>query len=306
MIDEEWLKGLDFVSDTGMHIRGLAGVGANNVVFNADAPDGKKLVMKTRRHHLGFHIKEIPLLLSGTPRYDLDRVNRKLLKLIGNDDLDEMTAEYDRLFSALLKMFHGADRGLGAEQMALLLPLICLKMTPSCPEALQFLLATRMTARRLEEIATLAPGDPGDWKTMFIEVNGENFKISGTHQELTTWAKGMIEVRERLQPGAPLEPETLPENPLYVWGAAVMDGFFTDAELPEVVRFIEAKFGRLPSHPRVGVFLDQIVAIATALTCLNYSEVARLVKLCGMLGFMFDIHDKDWKVVASSMRPDLI
>lgn len=79
MIDEEWLNSLDFVGAGGLRFQGLAGLGSENVVFNATAPDGKKLVTKVRRHHLGFHIKEIPLFLSEKPLYDSNRVNKNCL-----------------------------------------------------------------------------------------------------------------------------------------------------------------------------------------------------------------------------------
>jgi len=83
MIDEAWLNSLDFAGVHGLHIKGLAGLGSEKVVFRASAADGKELVLKTYRHHLGYHIKEIPLHLSDKPMYDVERVNKKLLRLVG-------------------------------------------------------------------------------------------------------------------------------------------------------------------------------------------------------------------------------
>jgi len=86
---------------------------------------------------------------------------------------------------------------------------------------------------------------------------------------------------------APLSPQTLSSNPLFVWGAAVMDGFFTDDELPRVVKFVEAMMGRLRALPDADLFLRQITAVAAALTSVSDCDIKRLMKLCGLLGFHF-------------------
>jgi len=110
MIDEDWLNSLDFVCEGGLRFRGLAGVGALSITFIAYGEDDEKFAIKARRHHLGFHIREIPLFMSGAPMYDVDRVNRKLSKLIGNDNLDETTSAYDKLFDALVATFHNEEK----------------------------------------------------------------------------------------------------------------------------------------------------------------------------------------------------
>ena len=74
--------------------------------LNATAPDGKRLVLATYRHVLGYHIREIPMVLSEKPMYDVNRLNRKLSQLIGDDTLDEMTSEYDRLFSSVIRILY--------------------------------------------------------------------------------------------------------------------------------------------------------------------------------------------------------
>jgi hypothetical protein len=106
MIDQEWLGNLDFIRPDGLHIKGLAGVGSEKVVLNATAPDGKQLVLQTYRHVLGYHIREIPMVLSEKPMYDVNRLNRKLTQLIGDETLDKMTSEYDRLFSSVVRILY--------------------------------------------------------------------------------------------------------------------------------------------------------------------------------------------------------
>jgi hypothetical protein len=307
MLDEEWLNSLDFIGIGGMRIHGLVGLGSENIVFGATSPDGEKLVTKVHRHHLGFYIKEIPLFLSETPHYNVDRVNIKLLNLVGNPMLDELTCEFDRMFSSIINILHKLERmdndtlGLAAAFIPMMLGN---KLAPYCPESIHFAIATPQVKRRLGEIASLPePGSDADPSELFPRVNGPNFPIVGTRNSLVKWATTMLELREALVPSAPFDPESLSDDPLFVWGAAVMDGFFTDEELPKVASFLEQKFGRLPSHPQAGIFMQHIDALCHLLTgVLKDSEVSRFVDLCGRLGFMLDVHDANGKKVASSMK----
>jgi len=68
----------------------------------------------------------------------------------------------------------------------------------------------------------------------------------------------------------------------------VMDGFFTDDELPAVADYIEQHFGRLPARDDIFPLLNQCTAIAELMTFyLKESEVARFVKLCAACGLHF-------------------
>lgn len=307
MIDQEWLENIDFVRPDGLHIKGLAGIGSEKVVLNATAPDGKRLVLATYRNVLGYHIREIPMIISDKPMYDLNRLNRKLAQLVGDDTLDEMTAEYDRLFCSVIRILYNActQNSESKSNVPMVVAAVSLFLTPAEPDALRFLLATPMMNRRLQELASLKP-DPDDAASMFVHVNGPDFPINALMDEVTEWAKSMLVYCAETMNQAPSEPDTLSQNPLFVWGAAVTDGFFADEELPAAVTFVKEKFGALPSHPRVAQFLEQITAIAGLMACaLNESKLPRLVKLCGMLGFMFDVYDRSGKVVASSMLSGL-
>ena len=304
MIDQEWLNNLDFVRPDGIHITGLTGLGSEKVVLSATEPGGQKIVLQTYRHHLGYHIREIPMVISDKPLYDINRVNRKLAQLIGDDTLDQMTCEYDRLFSSVIRiLYNGSTQSAEAKaNIPMVVGALSIFLCPGNPDALPFLLATPMMKNRLEELAAMTP-DPNDFSSMFVHVNGPNFPIDGLMDNIKEWARKMLQFRAASAARAPFEPATLSQNPLFVWGAAVMDGFFTDEELPAAVAFIEQKFGRLPSHPRMTQFLEQIGAIADLMACaLKDSELERLVRLCGMLGFAFDVMDAKGKVVASSMR----
>jgi len=295
---------LDFVRPDGMHIKGLSGIGSEKVVLKAIAADGEELALMTYWHILGYHIREIAIVISEKPMYDVDRLNRKLFQLVGDDTLDEMTAEYDRVFSSVIRiLYQGCTQSAESKaNVPLVVGALSMLLAPSDPDALPFLLATPMMKRRLEDLANLTP-DPDDPASMFVHVNGPNFPIDGLAQQVTEWAKTMLKYCADPQSQAPFEPATLSQNPVFVWGAAVTDGFFTDEELPRAVAFIKERFGRLPTHPRMLQFLEQITAIATLMACtLKESELGRLMKLCGMLGFMFDVHDRDGRIVGSSMR----
>src|ERR1700688_3280353 len=95
MIDTEWLKGVQFNTNSG-RVTGLAGVGSQWIVFNCDTitedPElGKEVVIKIlNTPRLGWHIREIPPDLESPPTYDASRVNRKLRAQVGNPLFDSM------------------------------------------------------------------------------------------------------------------------------------------------------------------------------------------------------------------------
>jgi hypothetical protein len=293
MIDEEWLRDLRFTTADGVRITGLVGLGSGNIVFEGTLPDGERVVLKLRRHHLGFHIRELPLFLTGTPAYDVDRLNRKLLRLVGNPLLDEMTRDYDRLYSSVIKVLH--EHGTTG--------LIGSTLTPESTETIPFILQTPGMRRRLADIAALG-GDVTDLREAIVNVNGENFRITGFRKQLVEWAERTLGEAERIwQPNADIHADRLPENPLYVWGAAVTDGFFTDAELPRAVDFITEQFGPLVKHPEMITFMEQASGLAHLLAqFLNESEVTRFVKLCAMAGFIFTVIDRSGAEIANGYQ----
>ncbi|MEM8557132.1 MAG: hypothetical protein AAGG50_04840 [Bacteroidota bacterium] len=288
MIDEQWLSGLKFIGPRGATVDGIAGIGSENIVFNATLPDGKRVVLKVRRYHLGFHIKELPLFLTGSPQYDIGRLNRKLLARVGDPLFDMMTSEYNRLYSSILAIMHKAK-----------VPgLILSVMTPDSVETLPFILHTPGMQRRLRELAALTDSD--EPKNPVITVNGPSFPFLGTRESIRDWAQESLESIERLwQTDPDIAPESLPENPLFVWGAAAMDGFITDDEMDDVATFVTEHYGPLASHPRAATFVSQANALANLLVqFLKENKVERFVKLCAKLGFLFQATDREGRVVA--------
>lgn len=178
--------------------------------------------------------------------YDVNRLNRKLAQLIGDETLDEMTSEYDRLFCSVIRiLYEGCTQNAQSRaNVPMVVATLSLLLTPSDPDALPFLLATPMMNRRLKELASLTP-DHDVPASMFFRVNGPNFPIAGLMDQVTAWARSMLAYCAERQPRAPFEPDTLSQNPLFIWGAAVTDGFFTDEELASAVAFVEQQFGTL-------------------------------------------------------------
>ena len=96
-----------------------------------------------------------------------------------------------------------------------------------------------------------------------------------------------------------LSPETLLENPLYVWGAAVTDGFITDDEMPRAAAFVDAPFTG-PGQPDV-TWRFQIQALAVAHMLDHFlgglpadyqtdTHVERFVWFCELAGYGFPLN----------------
>jgi hypothetical protein len=297
MIDEDWLKNLEFQSSDGILVTGLEGLGSEKVVFRATMSDGKHIVLKVYRHHLGFHIREIPLFLSDNKSlYDLNKVNQKLLRLLGNPLLDSWTCEYDRLYCSLIKLMHefGLDSLMMSSAFKDIEMMGSIMNTIDLNEAISFIIHTPGIMRRLQDWASL-PEKYNDPTEAILNVNGPNFQFIESRFILIKWAKETLGKIEKVSPC--LKPSELPMNPLYVWGAAVMDGFFTDEELPQVVAFLNNQFGPLKKMPKAVIFLEQIKAISYLLSYFfKESKVQRLVEFCGLLGFHYQNKDRQGKI----------
>lgn len=287
MIDEQWLSSLRFRALKGLEVHGLEGLGSEAVVLEATTPEGRPVVLKIRRHHLGFHIRELPLFLTEEPAYEVGTVNQKLAMLMGEPLLDTMVEDYDRLHGSVIRLLErvgfetlllgSALRGIAPAGLAAV----------DNTEALQFFLQTPGIRRRLDDWAELSP-ESGSIAETILTVNGPNFPFTRLRANLIAWANATREEIDRLEPV--LRPSELVDNPLYVWGAAVMDGFFTENELPEVVAFLDDRYGPLRKHKDAFLFYQQIRVIGHLLV--NYlkdSHASRLDQLCAMLGFPLDL-----------------
>lgn len=195
-------------------IVGLQGYGSEHVVFRVTTPDGKDAVYKTYVTHLGFHIREIPLFLSGAPMYDINRLNRKLDKLTGEPRIDQMANDYNRIFSGILQAIHrlgfkGVVRGYADLQNI---------------EALMFIVCSSPFMARLQDFSEM--GNSEDDPDEIIFVNGPSFEFSESRSGLRRFSLETIEAINSIRPATVASrPGKLSYNPLFVWSAAMTDSF---------------------------------------------------------------------------------
>jgi hypothetical protein len=298
MIDVEWLRGLHVNSPDGV-IHGFLGMGTEWVVLQCTHSDGMETALSIRKNHLGFHIGEVSHMLTDTPGYDMGRVNRKLRQLTetggaetGGADL--IIAPYDELYSKVISL-------LAAGGMPKLLSEARSSMgTVIGAMAVPFILSTAAIRRRLEDIASVDAGMDGAEP---VTVNGPAFPFSGDRGKLASWARLMTEFLsewlEQVSPDPADRADLLEDDPLYIWGGAAMDGFFTDDELPAVVEYITETFGWLPEHPMAYAYSQHAFILSNVLsTFLNEARAMRLVKLAAMLGFLFPVLDRSGNQVS--------
>jgi hypothetical protein len=294
-LDEEWLDGLRFTSVGGVKVNGLQGLGSEKVVLKGQMPEGKQVVLKTFRWHLGYYIKEIPPFLLDPPSYDLNRLNMKLANLVGDQLIDQACGEYHRLFSLLIAKI--LDDGLVPLAMG---SHLVVNLTDSVP----FLLATPGIRMRLQEIANL---DERDDDNPFVTLNAP-FVISDLRSRVRERAeKALGELKRLPRPQGDFEPEKFADDPVLVWLGAVMDGFFTEEQFDVAAKFIERKFGALTTDPRAGIRLLHLSALLDAYAYFlrkqeDRESIRRAVCFLARCGCVMDVSDHDGNVVASGMR----
>lgn len=293
MIDEEWLRGLQFDSPNG-RITGLAGIGSQWIVFHCRHENEDHVLKIPNTPHLGWSIHEIPPDLSATRLYDVGRLNAKLLRLVGNELIDDMCEAYNDVYAAVLRMLHTS----GLEGLA--------RFANDDRDLLQsfaFILHTPGMRRRLEDLALLdlSHHQPHE----IVLVNEMSGLIEDTRENIVTWAKQMsITIDRGVVAPKHLAPSRLPANPLFVWGGAVLDGFFTDQEMADALAFIAAHFGRLTGRDDAMVLGEQVFALMALLGCVSDPEkIRRFVRFCAMAGFRFvDEHGNE--IPAERVIPD--
>lgn len=287
MIDREWLAKLDFESIAGKVVE--TKLGTEKVVFIVENDKGEQHAMKTLKNHLGFHICEIPPMLTKNPIYDVDIVNDKLNKMLGNPFYDAMPHDYDRLYSLLTKiLFEKGVQGV-----------IASLFSSESTETLPFILGTPGIKRRIHELKELTSSKSFN-EDRPIDINGPNFPIK-IWPGVTKWEGVNLDSISAFCSG--YEPQTLHDNPLFIWGGAILDGFFNNDELKHAAKYINANFGNIPSRSDANVLVSQIDAISSLLVqFFDNIKIERLVKFCAYCGVIFDVHDKKGNDVCSGLK----
>jgi hypothetical protein len=235
MIDEDWLdQQLRFELPRGYRLDGCQ-VGGSWVALKVIYPDGKPWAIRIPKELFLFpsYIHEVPNWIAPSPQYDLGRLNRKLGGLLGDPQLHILISSYNNLFSSFVNSFQEA----GVSDLDEIVG-----ETEEATQAIRFFLQTQAVSYRLEDLSSQTE-DP----------------------RTREWAEGALEALARMGSGDPqLRPESLLDNPLFVWGGAVMSGFFTRAELPYAVSDVVNHMDSV-SEQHAQAFLRQAVLLIEAL-----------------------------------------
>jgi hypothetical protein len=132
------------------------------------------------------------------------------------------------------------------------------------------------------------------------------FEISVDRKEITPLAESILSSIEELVPDLPyLKPESIINNPLYIWGAAVMDDLITEETMPIAISFIREKFGNLSKHPEMENWISQLAWFANLyVQCLDQgqnneiSRIKKFLRFCLHAGYVFPIYDKDGNMIS--------
>jgi hypothetical protein len=296
LIDEEWLSGLRFTAANGVDITGLAGTGADAVVLKGvitEGPDkGQEVALKTYRHHLGYHIREIPPFLNPDPVYDMQVLNEKLASLVDEPGVDAMISSWDRLFSGLTKTIF--DKGFD------FLSVISLSSAFLLSDSLPLLAYSSPIRRRLLEMRSLAEDDDP-----FVRVNGPSFPIDGFRKQVKDRGTDLLTALDR-GIAAPDGFNDLEKNPLFVWGGAAMEGFFDAAGEEAAVEYMSEVYGPFPRSPEAARLLDEADALANVYAYFfdkdeDREAVVRFTSLCAHAGLVFNAVGKTGETIANGM-----
>lgn len=283
MIDQQWLNSLKFKCKFGQ-VTHCLGMGSSKVVFHCIKQDGSEEALKTYTNLIAFHIQEIPPIFEPEISYDYNSINKKLFDMVGHPRFDQMSYYYDRLHSLIIKMI--SENGIAGVLTSL--------WTPDSVTALPFILNSPGIKFRLRDIAETP------LELIYATVNSSNWPVSGSPKKLRKWSKEALENLPHYE--VETSPETLINNPLYIWGSAVLEGFFPGESLSIASQYITKKFGSLAQRRDALQTLEQFDAIASLLCQYELgAPIDRLVELGSLCGIGTQIVDKKGKIIASGI-----
>lgn len=259
-IDEDWLntlKGLRFrVGEEEFEYVDLRGYGSSNVAFGVIDSHGQPQVLRMTRKLWTFpsYVRELPAHFSlGRPQ-DPERLLRKLDRLIGDPMLDRIVQDYDGLYRLLVDNLHDWP------------PFDTLTFNDAAMgEFLWFGVRAPGTLALLDRLACASESRP----------------------ETVAWARQTVDLlrRERIGPDPSLTPETLHANPLYVFGGALLEGFFGD----DSTQAVDRVYSHLTAHPtEVQTFAVQALALSELLRFLQIPGAESFAKLYEATGKRFE------------------
>ena len=294
MIDEDWLREVRGRTPQGFNVTGLLGVGAEAVVFKVQDKEGNSFALKTSRATLAYHIQELSLALSCDRKYSVATVNEKLYKLVGNKSYHRMVLWYHKVHVRYLRIIQKVGvRG----------SLFSTNSIQSI-EYLPFFLKSPGMIERLTELVEW-PDDDLESALIFMPEDPAGGGLQDTVFSARRWAAEAIrDISQLSDRAAPYVPDRLYNNPLIIWGGAIISDFFVDDELEQVATFIRDRFGWLPNREDVFEFQGQFFCVADMLAEQFEGELdvelARWLRLAGLCGIRGQITDRSGRVVASS------
>jgi hypothetical protein len=247
-LDEDWLGDLRFrmrmTADDGgglvsgiYTITGLLGAGSNNVVFRTTSPDGLDAALRLPRRILSVpsYIRELPPHMNLGVQFDAARLERKLDRLAGVAALDTVVDAYRSLYMLIIENLHA---------------------WPSFQDI-------TWEERSIEAAVKLGVKMPG--------TQAELVRLaSSSHAVTREWATATRESIDNVTVDSGTE--DLHANPLYIWGGAVLEGYFADDPGVAVVQ----AFRRLYADPdHIDLFMAQGWAIAYLLELFDITDQYR-------------------------------
>ena len=206
-IDDDWLKGLKQfriglslsrpdgkLSKDEYNVIGVLGHGTASVVFDAKDAQGNAVALKMLRKDWSFasYIRELPPGMS-LDRYEgQQRLRSKIERLYGDPMLDRIVGDYDHLYRSLVDNLHDWP------------PFDQIKWnSEEAAQVMSFGVRMPGTIAKLSQLASASTSRP----------------------ETAAWAERTLGVLGSIKVDPVLLPEILPENPLYVWGGAILSGY---------------------------------------------------------------------------------
>jgi hypothetical protein len=209
---------------------GVGGAGSTNIAFKVDDPDSRPFAIKMTRRSWSFacYIRELLPSASGEGERDLQRLYRKLDRLVGDPMLDGVVTTYRDLYRTLVDNLHAWP------------PIDELRW--ESPEVAQFV-----------AFGIRAPGTRSLMRKLAAQPK--------CRTETVDWVNRTLPLLDRVELDAVFRPESLHENPLYVWGAGMLEGF-VNADSEETKRRTRDLLAARPD------WIDTFNAQAWALDCL--------------------------------------
>jgi len=232
-------------------IQELIAIGSYKVVFSVGDQVIKILKEQCR---FAVQIEEFPLPFvsqDGKPAYNLDTLNAKLSRLASSPYLCEITPEYETIRDNVIDSLYK------------------LRTDPNEFRVLDAMGAMTCSSAVERQLRVLAQDD--------------------TDRRVARAAKKASRLLRRIKPDIlPVaHARDLVNNPLLVWSAAHLNGFFTSDELPEAARYVRSAFA-LKSW-----MFEQGAAVAACLAVLHMEDAVSSYLDC--LSFFLGDSPVDWR-----------